>query len=232
MFTEKALQTYIEKANYWIDYYKEYYTKNPEKAYFDICFSKGNRKISKALNLSLLPIFTCGKNCIYCKCYCYDIKACLQYENVLKARARNTVIYNLFPQTFFNRIDHELNKHYKLKYFRFHVGGDIPNYEYFVNMVKVINNHKDWFFWTYTKQYYIVNKYMKNNNVLPKNLSIMFSNWNGLLCDNPFTFPEFKTVMKNSIKKPIGFYCPGDCSICINNNCGCIAKQTVYCNEH
>ena len=44
-----------------------------------LAISKGNRKIGRVMNVSLMPVRTC-KNCKECKHYCYDIKACRSCE--------------------------------------------------------------------------------------------------------------------------------------------------------
>ena len=53
----------------------------------NISISDGNNKIGRCMNVSLAPIVTCA-NCKECKHYCYDVKACCQYENVRIARAK------------------------------------------------------------------------------------------------------------------------------------------------
>ena len=71
----------------------EHYRKELEKGTFlKVSISTGNIKIGHVMNVSLAPILTCGEMCKYCLRHCYDIKACLQYPNVLLARARNTAL--------------------------------------------------------------------------------------------------------------------------------------------
>ena len=60
----------------------------------------------------------------------------------------------------------------------------------------------------------------------------MFSEWRGMPMSNPHGMPEFKVVFKDDAEKPRGFYCPGNCDICKNSKRGCVAGETVYCNEH
>ena len=129
-----------------------------EKAYTDlkIHISKGNKKIGRVHNFSMAPGHTCG-NCSGCIHYCYDIKACWQYENVRIARAENTAMMLLNMAETFKQIDKYISRCRKHKFFRWHVSGDIINYEYFEFMVEIARNHPDWVFWTYTKMYAIVN---------------------------------------------------------------------------
>ena len=202
-----------------------------------VAISYGNKKIGKVMNVSTAPLFTCGHNCKHCLGICYDIKACMQYGNVTKARARNTVLAVYDRKSYFKQIDKAMSKRRANKYFRWHVAGDIIDADYFAHMVKLARKHPDFVIWTYTKQYSIVNEYVRNNGgkrrkAIPANLSIMFSEWRGLAMENPYGFPEFRVVFKDDAVKPSGFYCPGNCDICKANHCGCIAGQTVYCNEH
>lgn len=198
-----------------------------------MCVSDGNKKIGKVMNVSLPPVVCCP-NCSQCQKLCYDIKACNQYPNtVVDARARNLAILKKDRDEYFNRIEDKIKRRRLHKFFRWHVAGDIVDYNYFERMVEVAKNHPDFVFWTYTKAYGTVNEYLKRNgrNAIPTNFSIMFSEWRGMPMDNPYGFPEFKVVFKDE-DKPKGFYCPGNCDICKRIHRGCIAGETTYCNEH
>lgn len=200
-----------------------------------MCISNGNRKIGKTLNVSLPPIMTCA-NCKECKYLCYDVKACLQYPNtVIDARIRNLVILLKDRDEYFNRIQRKLNKRKANKAFRWHVAGDIIDYDYFDRMVSIARLNPDFTFWTYTKNYSVVNEWIKNHGgnkvYLPSNLSVMFSEWRGMPMVNPYGLAEFRVVFKDE-EKPNGFYCPGNCDICLKAKRGCIINETTYCNEH
>jgi len=198
-----------------------------------MCISDGNIKIGRVLNVSLPPVVTCS-NCGECQKLCYDIKACNQYPNtVVDARARNLAILKKNRNEYFNRIEGKIRRRRANKYFRWHVAGDIVDYDYFCRMVEVAKNHPDFIFWTYTKAYGTVNEYVKRNgrDAIPANFSIMFSEWRGMPMDNPYGFPEFKVVFKDE-EEPNGFYCPGNCDICKAIHRGCLAGETTYCKEH
>lgn len=204
------------------------------KAIEDIqmCLSNGNRKIGKVMNVSLMPVMTCG-NCKECKYYCYDIKACAQYPGtVIDARMRNTVILQRNRDEYFKRIDDAISRRRKNKYFRWHVSGDIVDIDYFSRMVEIARKHPDFIFWTYTKMYGIVNRWIDENGALPGNLSVMFSEWRGVPMNNPHGMPEFRVVFKDDAVKPVGHYCPGNCDICKATRRGCPVGETTYCNEH
>ena len=208
-----------------------------------MCISNGNRKIGRVINVSLPPVLTCA-NCKECKLFCYDIKACLQYpDTVIDARIRNLVILLKDRNEYFARIEKRLASRRKNKYFRWHVAGDIIDIDYFGRMVEIAKNHPDFIFWTYTKNYSVVNEYVKENGnaraaAIPANLHIMFSEWDGMELVNPFSFPIFTCKLKDGNKnhKPeffeTLFKCPGNCDLCKAGKCGCIGGMDTYADEH
>ena len=198
-----------------------------------MAISKGNRKIGRVMNVSLPPLLSCA-NCSGCSKLCYDIKACLQYpDTVIDARMRNLTILQKDREEYFRRINDAISRRRLHKFFRWHVAGDIIDADYFARMVEIARRHPDFKFWTYTKNYAVVNEWVDKNgrDALPANLSVMFSEWRGMPMDNPHGFPEFRVVFKDETP-PAGFYCPGNCDVCKEINRGCIAGETTYCNEH
>ena len=196
-----------------------------------LCISGGNRKIGRVMNVSLMPVLSCG-NCKECKWLCYDIKACAQYpDTVIDARMRNLTVLKKDRDDFFDRIDAAMSRRRKNKFFRWHVAGDIVDIDYFDRMVKNARRHPDFTIWTYTKMYGIVNAWLDENGPLPENFHVMFSEWRGMPMDNPHGMPEFRVVFKDETP-PAGFYCPGNCDLCKNLHKGCVQGETVYCMEH
>lgn len=220
---------------------KAYSTKSVDE--IKMCISKGNEKIGKVLNVSLPPILTCS-NCSECKYFCYDIKACNQYPNtVIDARIRNLVILQKDRNEYFGRIRKALKARRKNKYFRWHVSGDIVDIAYFAEMVAIAKEFPDFTFWTYTKNYKVVNQYVSENGnskdvAIPENLHVMFSEWDGTELVNPYNFPIFTCKLKSGNKnhKPEffdGLYkCPGNCDLCKANKLGCIGGHDTYADEH
>lgn len=208
-----------------------------------MCISTGNRKIGRVMNVSLMPVITCH-NCSECKHFCYDIKACLQYpDTVINARMRNTVLLKKDRKLYFETIEKRISRRRTNKYFRWHVAGDIVDLDYFANMVAIAERHPDFIFWTYTKNYGIVNQYVAEHGgnrkkAIPHNFSIMFSEWDGMKFDNPYNFPCFSCKMKNGNKNhPVEYFdslykCPGNCDICKACKRGCIVGESTYCDEH
>ena len=202
-----------------------------------VSISFGNRKIGHCLNVSLAPIATCGKNCHVCLGICYDLKACLFRTNVMLARARNTVLAMEDRDRFFVEIDDMMRRRRKNRVFRWHVGGDIPDYDYFCRMVENAKNHPDFIIWTYTKQYGLVNRYIKEHggnitSAIPDNMSIMYSVWNGLECDNPYGFATFECVLDGH-EWPEGVHrCNGACKDCIVGKTGCPYRKSSAVAQH
>ena len=231
--TIKKIRKQLQDAH---DYFTELLKKG---VFLKVSITKGNKKIGKTHNVSLAPMLTCGDACRVCCGVCYDGKACLQYTNVRNARAKNTAIMEHDLNDYFNQIDNYISRIRKNKYFRFHVGGDIPNDAYFEKMIGLARKYPDWIFWTYTKQYHIVNKYCRNHgntkNCIPSNLSIMFSAWDGLPMHNPFGFAEFIFIKKeNATPENISGknLCNGNCQYCIENKCNCVVNKTTHVIEH
>ena len=199
-----------------------------------ICISKGNRKIGKAMNVSLPPILSCG-NCKECKHFCYDIRACLQYANtVIDARIRNWTILQRDRNRYFSLIDEACCRRRSNKMFRWHVAGDIIDIDYFCRMVDIAKKHPDFVFWTYTKMYSIVNEYCRlyGKESIPANLSVMYSEWKGMPIDNPYGFGEFRCLYLDEEIPSDTYYCPGNCDICKASNRGCIVNENtcIYLN--
>ena len=207
-----------------------------------VSISTGNKKIGRVMNVSLAPIVTCGSACNVCMGLCYDIKAVLQYGNVMKARARNTAIYRMNSDLYFAQIRGAIRRRRSNKLFRWHVAGDIPNVDYLAEMVAIARENPDFIFWTYTKQYHIVNAYVAQHGgdmreAIPTNLSIMFSVWRGLPCVNPYSFPVFDVIFNDDtteekLRKMEYFRCPGNCDLCKEHNRGCVTGESASVWEH
>ena len=221
-----------------IDYYK---TRIDAGDVLEVSISTGNRKIGHVMNVSLAPVLSCGAMCKYCIRFCYDIKACLQYINVLYARARNTALALYNRAEYFSQIEKAIARRRSNFYFRWHVGGDIPDFDYFDNMVRIAIKFPYFTFWTYTKQYNIVNKWIKENGMLPDNLCVMFSAWktkdeNGNIITvpfpNPYGMPVFTVRFAEEAEPENMFKCPGNCNICKAAKTGCIGRQDTYANAH
>lgn len=145
----------------------------------NITISEGNDKIGNTPNVSLLPIITCPE-CTECKKDCYALKFARMYPGVLAAWADNTLEYYKSLGSYFLAITTYLREK-KPKYFRWHVGGDIPDMLYFIAMIAVARVYSNTRFLAYTKNTETVSARLRSEatSPLPKNLSIIVSRWKG-----------------------------------------------------
>lgn len=241
-YSNETLKKYIGNIKTVMGEYSKHFADHPGMAYHEICISTGNRKIGRVHNVSLAPIVTCG-NCSHCSGICYDVKANIQYKNVLDARARNTVIATEYMDKYFDGIRYYISRRCgkrSNKYFRWHVGGEIPSMDYFKEMVETARMFPTWHFWTYTKMHGIVNLYCQKygRESIPDNFVIMFSEWDGMPLVNPYNFPVFSCRLAGgNVNHPDSYFhnlwkCPGNCDICKKAHRGCIAGESTYADEH
>lgn len=232
-YSPETLTKFVEKANATI-------SKWMQETFITAVMSKGNRKIGHVLNISIMPIITCA-NCSGCRHYCYDVKACCQYTNVMEARAKNTALLRKDRDEYFRQIDRAMSRRRRNRYMRWHVGGEIPDYNYFERMVANAWNHPEFeSIWTYTKQYYIVAEYIRTHGndpkvAFPDNFHVMLSEWRGMPMYNPYGLPEFRVVFRDDENKPNPdevHFCPGNCDECKRNHEGCVVGQTTYAWDH
>lgn len=228
MLTIESVKKYHELLEKRIAYYDSIPVES-----LSVSISNGNMKVGNVPNVSLPSDKTCP-HCKECQLACYDKKACLQYPNVMNARAKNYSIMKRSIRQYFEQVKKGIKKS-KEQFFRFHVGGDICDEEYLDGMVKVTNEilkHH----WTYTKSQDIVNKYIEKyggdwKKIAP-NLVIMFSRWGRSPIDNPYNMPVFWCIVKGQEPPKDMYKCPGNCKICIDNHRGCPYGESAWTYEH
>jgi hypothetical protein len=132
-----------------------------------VTISKGNSKIGKIPNVSLVPVKDCG-NCESCKKGCYALKSYRMYPSVRNAWNANSDTARNNPIEYWNTIFTYLEKH-KPKLFRYHVAGDILNQEYLNNMIYIANSFPGTQFLAFTKMHHL------DFSNKPNNLSIVLS---------------------------------------------------------
>ena len=202
-----------------------------------ISISNGNKKLGAVKSVSLPPVVTCA-NCKHCKRYCYAISSALRFKNVSLAWGKNLAILKYDRDLFFAQVLAKLSDRCKHKYFRWHVSGEIVDYDYFCRMVEIAKVKKDWTFWTYTKMYGIVNKYIRENGALPVNLHVMFSIWfdektgRYIPINNPYNLPVFTCRPSPLDVAPCAWHCPGNCQVCINSGHGCAHGESSFIDLH
>lgn len=200
-----------------------------EFAHVRTVISAGDRKIGRTRNVSQAPGYTCG-NCSGCIWHCYDIKACLRLPAVMRARAVNTALAIRDRDRYFEDIARAVTGQ---QGFRWHQGGEIPDYDYLLCMVTVAEGEPDCRQWGYTHRHDLVNAYLDVHGALPGNLSIMYS-YEGTepAEDNPHGMPEFRCIDKGQ-EPPVGMMqCPGNCAWCLEHHRGCPWGESAWTWKH
>lgn len=162
----------------------------------NIHISNGNHKLGKGLyNINLLPgdkpltkkdgtllaniKGTCDGVCGECKQYCYAMRDTTRYHNTcIPAQGENTRLCREKPEEYFKQLEKFLT-HHKVKVFRFHSSGEIPNFDYFLRMNKLAVKFPKIHFYCYTKRFQILELYHQIYGDVAKNLVVNCSEWNG-----------------------------------------------------
>ena len=233
MLSKKTLANVMNK---YFDSYRNY-SNRVKTEYMDVCISNGNTKIGKTMNVSI-GYTGCIESGAFIVCggSCYSVRDMVRHPNsVIPARAKNQALAEYDRDNFFEQIKTKMSRRRKNFYFRWHVAGEIIDYDYFCCMVEIAKEFPNFKIWTYTKRYDIVNKYCAENGgraAIPENFNIMFSAWPGLNMANPYNFPRFEFIPKTENNLPHKFTCPGNCDYCKKHNTGCIAGVSTNCREH
>ena len=132
---------------------------------------------------------TCGGCCDKCKNDCYAIKTQVFKNNNIPSWADNTLLARFDIDKFFYELQSFIDNNI-VAVIRYHAFGEIPSYEYLLHMVKIAERNDDIKFYTYTKRFEWVEKYIKDNGNLPSNLVVNMSIWHKNY-DNPYNLPEF-----------------------------------------
>lgn len=184
-----------------------------------VSFSAANNKMGAVSSVSTLPFTTCPGICAKtCGPDCYAAKLANMRPNLLESYAKNTALALFAPIRYWKEINEYLNG---VRFFRFHVSGDIINYTYFVNMVDAALSHPHCEILAFTKRYDAVNKYLDTFGDLPSNLHILFSGWHNLEPVNPYELPETNVYERNEEPRKEWLLCGGTCFDCGCRGVGC-----------
>jgi len=193
----------------------EYYANRDN----NVVIRNGNSKTGTMVATMSMPAqHTCREDAP-CKKGCYCLKGPQTWPGAFAAYSKNYRLWMLDHDDFFRQVSHYLNKH-NFKYFRYFDAGDIPEPEFIEYMVRLAKKHPGVKFMSFTKHYDWVNEYLANNDgKLPKNLNIVFSNWDKEWhFDNPFNLPESYVNFKDQSRNPEipenAKQCKGHCSKC------------------
>lgn len=189
--------------------------------------SKGNSKLGNIYNINLPAIITCIPNAP-CSKDCYACKGMYRFKNVKARYMENLTAYNENSTQVLIDILNQLpdNKH---GFCRWHSSGDIVDYDYLFMMSLIAKARPNIKFLCFTKKYDLVNGFLGKYD-MPKNLTIIFSLWEGLDCYNPFDLPT-STVAEHNIYQEIAYPCSGHCEDCFV--CWKMGKgEQVIFNKH
>lgn len=195
-----------------------------------ISISKGNVKMGEIKSVSLPPIVTCASGCT-CAKKCYAKRMC-RYKNVRESYNRNLEILNNNPSDYWGQVEDAICTS---RFFRFHVAGDIPNYEYLLDMVDVARSNPHCDILVFTKKYDLVNKALDTGVIIPNNLHLIFSEWVGMEMDNHHNMPVAHVIFKGEEPKENWSICTGNCLECAKKNANCWSLKNgehVAFHEH
>lgn len=193
-----------------------------------IHISEGNSKMGAVPNISLPPGPAWGgRPDAPCFATCYANKAWRQYPQVRKAWTENWDAYQSNADDYFDQI-YAVLKRSRTELFRWHVAGDIPDFQYLDGMIHIAVDLPKIRFLAHTKRFDLL---LWVKRWTPSNLTIRQSMWPewappGVRDDLP------KTWMANALETRIpedAYHCQGGCRLCqVCWN----PKFDVYIDEH
>ena len=193
----------------------------------EIRISKGNSKIGRMLNISLPPGVSCLQKdktpslCFYSGCYAKQ--SFIQYPSVRDAWVKNWWLWKSDPIKYFGELCQVISKTKDVKFFRWHVGGDIPNQSYYDKTVQVAELFPDVQFLAFTKKYHL------DFGERPKNLVIVLSVWPGIELPDDSQGLPFAWLSEDERRDPGQMYvkCPGSCEDC-QHKCWTLLDKDVH----
>lgn len=197
-----------------------------------VSISAGNVKMGAIPSVSLPPVITCPSGCP-CAKKCYAAKLCRLRPSVREAYARNLEILTRDPDAYWLQVRAAASM---ARFFRFHVSGDIPSYEYFVDMMRTAAQLPGTQFLVFTKRYDIVNACLSMGGEIPDNLHVIFSEWgDGWNVPNPHNLPTAAVIFKGEEPRDGWKACGGNCAECACRGVGCWELkpgETIAFYEH
>ena len=192
-----------------------------------VFIEESDTKIGRIASVSLLPVEGCRHRAPCRDGRCYAMKLCSLKPIVREAWADNLRMANLKLDAFHHQILEYIRKH-QPPYFRWHVGGDILNFDYFWVMCMIAMANPKTTFLCSTKQYDVVERVTCH----PWNLKVILSVWPR----HPFTNAQNLPLafMQDGTETRVPSYaeeCSGnciDCDICWKLHRG----QAVYFYKH
>lgn len=212
-YNEKILTKFRDA----LDQARADYASDPDA--YNVSISNANSKMGAVASVSLLPFLTCPACCKgTCGAKCYAAKLANLRPSVLRAYAMNTAIWSADPDKFFRQVRAAIMG---VRFFRFHVSGDIPGADYFRRMLAAAAENSHCQILCFTKAFSVVNKAIAAGAVIPSNLHLLFSGWSNLTPDNPYQIPETNVIEKGAEPRENWKVCGGNCFNCACRGVGC-----------
>lgn len=181
-----------------------------------VSISKTNAKMGGIPSISFPPVVTCAE-CVGCAKKCYARRMACRRPSIGEAWQGNLNEWRTNPDAVKYAI---LSAAVVSGYFRYFVGGDIPDKEFFAVMVEIANTAKKCEFLAFTKKFDIVNEFLNGGGILPENLHVIFSEW-GAPAPNPHGLPVSRVIFKGDEIPENAKICGGNCVECICRGVAC-----------
>ena len=141
-----------------------------------------------------------------------------RYKNVKESYERNLEIWETDSKEYWSQVSDAMCTS---RFFRMHVAGDIPTYDYLVDMVATAKENPHCDTLVFTKRYDFVNNFINNGGIIPKNLHLIFSEWVGMAMENPHDIPVAHVIFKGEEPKENWNICTGNCLECAKRKVNC-----------
>lgn len=195
-----------------------------------VTISRTNAKMGGIPSFSLPPVVTCA-NCEGCAKKCYARRMAARYPNVRESWARNLEAWKTSPEAVrLNIMAAALTS----SYFRYFVGGDIPDPAFFALMCEIARAVPTCHFLAFTKKYEMVNSAISEGETVPANLHIIFSEWKNNP-PNPHALPTSRVIFRGEETPEGAKVCGGNCTACVCRGIGCWSLksgETIHFYEH
>ena len=181
--------------------------------------SKGNSKMGRVMSVSLPPIKSCGAS-LPCFKGCYAAKLSRLRPVVRAAWESNWQLVTTDRGRYFGDVAEAIwTPPTPPALFRWHVAGDIVDYDYLRRMYVMSERFQDTKFLAFTKKYDLLGLTVKERRKMPANLSIILSMWPGLGVP-PSVFERFPKAWMRDKRNPDpripkdAVTCDGGCEKC------------------
>lgn len=187
--------------------------------YDKVSISNSNSKMGEVASVSLLPYLSCPGTCKdTCGAQCYAANIANRFKTVRRLYALNQALATYRPESYWKQVREAMAG---VRFFRFHVSGDILNEDYFDGMVEACRANPHCEALCFTKRYAFVNGWIARNGDLPANLHILYSGWSNLEPVNPYNLPETNVYDDEHPKADEWLECGGNCFQCGCRGLGC-----------